>query len=82
MLKRKENEEYGEEAGSNQDEEEDKEPPTKPVFNEKEVMDKFDEENPEIEIPAEVVDQVHNDWVLTEEEEAKLVDDYWAGKPE
>lgn len=45
-------------------------------------MDKFDEENPEIEIPPEVVDQVHNDWVMTEDEEQKLVEDYWAGKPE
>ena len=51
-----------------------------PVFQEKEYADKFDEENPEIEIPPVVVDEVHNDWILTEEEEAKLIDDYWIGK--
>lgn len=51
-----------------------------PVFNEKEYADKFDEDNPEIVIPPVVIDEVHNDWVLTEEEEAKLIDDYWMGK--
>ena len=43
-------------------------------------MEKFDEENPEIEIPDEVVDDIDNDWVLSEEEEAQLVTDYWASK--
>ena len=82
MLRKKENDEYGEEAGSANEEDEEKEPPVKPLFNEKEVMDKFDEDNPEIEIPPEVVDSINNDWTLSEEEEQKLVEDYWAGKPE
>lgn len=51
-----------------------------PVFNEKECQEKFDEENPEVEIPAEVIDEVYNDWVLTEEEELKLIEDFWTGK--
>jgi hypothetical protein len=82
MLRKKENDEYGEEAGSANEDDEEKEPPVKPLFNEKEVMDKFDEDNPEIEIPPEVVDSINNDWTLSEEEEQKLVEDYWAGKPE
>ena len=51
-----------------------------PLFNQKEAADKFDEDNPEVEIPPEVVDEIHNDWVLTEEEESKLIEDYWTGK--
>lgn len=80
--RKKNSEEYGEEQGSNQDEDEEKEPPQLPVFNEKEVDDKFDEENPEIEIPEVKADLHYNDWVLSEEEVAKLIDDYWSGKPE
>jgi hypothetical protein len=45
------------------------EPPELPVFNLQEVCDKFDDENPPIEIPDEVVDDIDNDWVLTEEEQ-------------
>ena len=51
-----------------------------PLFNQKEAADKFDEDNPEVEIPPEVVDEIQNDWVLTEEEESKLIEDYWTGK--
>jgi hypothetical protein len=79
---KKASEEYGEERGSDQEEDEDKEPPVKPVFNEKDVMEAFDAENPEVEIPAEVQDQVNNDWVLTEEDETKLIDDYLLTKHE
>ena len=43
-------------------------------------MEKFDDENAEIEIPDEVIDDVYNDWVLSEDEEAQLVNDYWASK--
>lgn len=79
---KKASEEYGEERGSDQEEDEDKEPPVKPDFNERDVMEAFDAENPEVEIPAEVHDQVNNDWVLTEEEEAKLIEEYLATKHE
>jgi len=62
--------------------EEEKEPPIKPEFNEEEILQKFDDDFPEIEIPNEVIAQANNDWILTEEEEAKLIEDYLAGKPE
>jgi hypothetical protein len=39
-----------------------------PEFNSKEVEEKFDTENPEIEIPPEVVVEHDNDWVLSEHE--------------
>lgn len=81
-LAKKEAEEYGEEAGSDNDQEEEKEPPVKPVYNEAEVIEKFDEDFPEIVIPDEVQDVIHNDWVLQEDEEQRLVDDYLAGKTE
>jgi len=65
--KRKENEEYDDE--SEEEGAEEKEIPTKPEFNAKEVEDKFDEENPDVEIPAEVAIQKDNDWALHEEDE-------------
>lgn len=80
--RKKEEDEYGEEAGSAAEEVEEKEPPVKPEYNEAEMLAKFDDDFPEIVIPPEVVDMVHNDWVLGEDEEAKLIDEYWQGKPE
>ena len=38
-----------------------------PEFQSQEVAEKFDDEFPEIEIPADVLDEVDNDWVLEEE---------------
>jgi hypothetical protein len=37
-----------------------------PVFDPKEPAEKFDDENPAIEIPSEVVDDIDNDWILDE----------------
>jgi hypothetical protein len=82
MLEKKANDEYGDEQGSNEEQEEEKEPPIKPEFSEKEVLARFDEDNPEIVIPPEVLDQAHNDWALTEEEEQKIIDEFWTQKPE
>ena len=80
-LQKKNSEEYGEEQGSGEEgETEAKEPPVLPEFNEEETLEKFDDENAEIEIPDEVIDDVYNDWVLSEDEEAQLVNDYWASK--
>jgi len=47
--------------------------PTLPEFDSKETEEKFDQENPEIEIPAEVVTELDNDWVLTEFEVDTLI---------
>lgn len=46
------------------------------------MLARFDEENLEVVIPEEVNDQNHNDWVLSEEEEQKIIDDFFAAKPE
>lgn len=78
---KKDGEEYGDERGSDVEEEDEKEPPVNPVFNEKDAEEAFDSENPEIEIPDEAEDQVNNDWVLTEEEEARLIEEYLGSKP-
>jgi len=45
----------------------------KPVFNREEYLAKWVEDNPVIEIPAEVVEDVDNDWELEEEEEDNLI---------
>lgn len=79
QLAKREAQEYGDEAPQ-QSEEEEKEPPVKPEYNEHETIARFDEEHPEVEIPPEVVEPIHNDWVLTEEEEHRLIDEYWGIK--
>lgn len=45
-----------------------KEPEEKPVFNEKEFFEKYDEETPEVVIPPEVVDDIDNDFEIVKEE--------------
>jgi len=52
---------YGEE---NEEGEAAKEKPVLPVFNQYEYSQKWLEENPKIEIPPEVKDDVDNDWIL------------------
>lgn len=75
----KENEEYGDELDDDENENPlDKEPPTLPEFVAEEYLEKFDEDNPEIYIPDEVVDDIDNDWPMTEDEEAELIAQYWA----
>jgi hypothetical protein len=44
-----------------------------PVFDPKDTAEKFDEENPAIEIPAPVVDEVDNDWVMDEEQTEAII---------
>ena len=51
-----------------------------PEFNEQDAVEKFDEENPEVEIPDEIIDDINNDWVLTEEENEALIAKYFADK--
>ena len=72
---------YGEEAGS--EDEEDKanqEPPVLPVFNREEAEEKFDDENAPIDIPEEQEDDINNDWLLTEDEEAQLIESFNGSK--
>ena len=44
-----------------------------PVFNKEEFLTKWEEENPPITIPDEVIDDKDNDWRLSEEEEENLI---------
>jgi hypothetical protein len=52
------------------------------VFQLQEVSEKFDDENPPIEIPDLVEDDIDNDWVLTEEEQDAIIAAYWTAKGE
>lgn len=56
------------------------EPPVEPKFEAAEHFEKFDEDNPPIEIPAEIPVQVDNDWPMTEEEEEQNIAAFWATK--
>ena len=77
----KEAQEYGEEqASENEDDAEQEEPPTLPEFDEAEAGEKFDEENPEVEIPDQIIDDINNDWVLDEAETEALIAKYFADK--
>jgi len=53
-----------------------KAPPQKPVFNEQAALKKFDdkEENAVVVIPKEVVNDIDDDWPMTDAEEKNLVD--------
>ena len=58
-------------------EEEPKQPLEKPVFDEVGALKLFDEkeENAIVPIPDEVVDDIDDDWPMTQEEEQKYIDD-------
>ena len=61
---KKAGQEYGEELDEEDEAKANQEPPVLPVFDPKEPSEKFDDENPAIEIPSEVVDDIDNDWIL------------------
>ena len=41
------------------------------MFNRQEAAEKFDDDNPPIEIPPDAENDINNDWVLDEDEEEK-----------
>lgn len=47
-----------------------------PQFDEKYFLFGFDEEHPEVEIPAEVPDDVDNDWDLPQERKEDEIQAY------
>jgi len=72
--KRLEEEDYGEEKGSeDEDDKANQEPPILPVFNKEEAVEKFDDDNPPVEIPPDADDDINNDWLLEEDQEAELI---------
>ena len=77
----KQNDEYGEEnADEEEKDQKPKEKPVMPVFEEEEFLTKWDEENPAIAIPDEVIDDIDNDWLLSEEQEDAFIAQYFANK--
>lgn len=79
FVDRERRREAGEPVSEDEDEDEDdpkeREAPVKPVFDEAEALARFDErdENAVVEIPAEVVPQVDEDWPMTADEEKELI---------
>jgi PleD family two-component response regulator len=51
-----------------------------PVFDEKEALTKWDEENPDIIIQDSTKDDIDNDWILAEEEIEAKIKAYWSPK--
>ena len=51
-----------------------------PVFNTEEFLTKWEEENPAVVIPPEVVDDLDKDWILTEEEEEQIIAQYFSAR--
>jgi hypothetical protein len=82
-LERQEDE-YGEEEEDDEvpREKMPKEKPAMPVFNEEEFLVKWVEENPEPMLPEQIVRDIDNDWVLSEEEEEALISGYFQAKQE
>ena len=68
--------------GADEDEEEkaNQEPPVLPKFDKEEMEEKFDDENPPIDIPPEQDDDINNDWVLEEDQETELINAFIAAK--
>jgi len=51
-----------------------------PVHNEKEVEEKFDNENAEVKIPEPIVNEEDNDWPMTDFEMDQLISGYFEKK--
>ena len=49
------------------------EPPTQPEYNENFFLHSYDEEFPKIAIPDQIVDDIDNDWDISEEKDALVV---------
>jgi len=47
-----------------------------PIFQKEEAEEKFDDENPPIEIPPDAESDINNDWVLDEDEELALINGF------
>lgn len=69
-------------AGQTPELDEDEEPPSKPVFDDKFFLYNWDDDHPEINIPPEVIDDTDNDWLLTPEKKEELISEYQAALAE
>ena len=57
-------------------------PPEKPVFDEKFFLYGWDEEHPAIIIPAEVVDDIDNDFIIPPDKKDEMIEQFAAQKAE
>jgi len=64
---------YGEEGEEEEVEVKPTEAPVLPLFDEKEFLEKWDEENPEIKIADVTEDDKDNDWLLAPEEKEDIL---------
>lgn len=73
----RDSQEYGEELDEEEEAKMNADPPEMPKFEPEEIIEKFDSEVELIEIPAEITDDVNNDWKVDEEEIEKIIVEYW-----
>jgi len=66
------------EAGEAPELEEGEDPPEKPVFDEKFFLYGWDEEHPAIIIPAEVVDDLDNDFIISPDKKEEMIAEFAA----
>ena len=71
---------YGEEQGSEEEENDARDPPILPEFDKREMEEKFDYENEPIIIPPDADPDINEDWFLEEDQEAELVNAFSAAK--
>ena len=71
---------YGSEQGSEEEENDARDPPILPVFEKREYEEKFDYENEPIIIPPDADPDINEDWFLEEDQEAELVNAFSAAK--
>lgn len=71
------------EAGEEYELEEGETMPSKEcLFDEKYFMFQYDEDQPEIIIPDEVIDDIDNDWIIKQEEKDEVIENFLAGQQE
>lgn len=78
MEQEKQEDDYGEEEADEDDanvskDKQPKEKPVMPVFDAAEFLEKWVEDNPEPQLPEDIIPDIDNDWILLEEEEDALI---------
>lgn len=77
-LEEKAAQEYGEEIDDEGSQKEEVELIVLNTWDKNEAEAKFDEENPQVEIPEPIEDDIDNDWILTEDELEAQIATFWS----
>ncbi len=77
-LEAKAAQEYGEEIDDEGSQKEEVELIVLNTWDKNEAEAKFDEENPQVEIPEPIEDDIDNDWILTEDELEAQIATFWS----